>query len=573
MIPVLGANCPACGAYNSAAETVCHSCQRRLAHAVPQAIAKRRVTARRAIGIVLAAVLTVPIVGYASDVLIPGPPVAITLEPDFVKLGPGEATSFHANVVDRRGHSLRPALAWTSDGGDVAPGGTLTVPTKAGTYRVTATTENGLAAVANILVEPGPVSRIDVATVGTVKPSELASFNAAVFDSHGNAIQPPRVTWSVSPATAAIDQDGKFRTRTAGTYAVEARSGTVAGTTNVIVVCPTVHNDTFRGVTFSVVCGTTGDIWIAGSVSAADTKTILATIDRDLTDLEKDFAIQMNGRFRMYTYASSRSFTQALTSLFPGASGDILGVYFPPDAIVVDWEGANSETPEMTVRHELSHLLVERASGRLGGREIPAWFDEGLATVEQYAISGSDWESTTDRYCAASAASVGTMPSLASMTQLRDFQALDGRLGYVIGAQAVSFMKADIGMEGIRKMLSSVGIGHHWDDAYREASGKSWESFTTSFADRVLALAPRYPGVAYATNTIAGPGVSYLVYGYGPGTAVRVSIENSRFGGTETRTTNASGCSYGFLGASWPSGTYSFTASGRGGVVSSTLRK
>ena len=527
----------------------------------------------RRIGLALAAVLTLAVVGYASDVLIPGPPVAIILEPDFVKLGPGETTSFHANVVDRRGHVLTPTLVWTGDAGDVTSHGALTVPTKAGNYRVTAWTDNGLSAVANVLVEPGPASRIDVSTVGTIKPSELASLTANLFDSYGNSLVPQRVAWSVSPATATIDQNGDFRTRTAGTYTVEARYGAVAGTTNVIVTCPTTHNDTFRGVTFSVVCGTTGDIWIAGSVSSADTKTILATIDRDVTDLEREFAIPLNGRFRMYAYASSNSFAAALTSLFPTASGDILGLYFPPDSIVVDWEGANGETPQMTVRHELSHLFVERTGGRFGGREIPAWFDEGLATVEQYAISGSDWEVTTDKYCAASAASVGTMPSLASMTQLSDFQALDGRLGYVVGAQAVTFMKADIGMEGIRKMLSSVGIGHHWDDAYREASGKSWESFTASFADRVFALAPRYPGVAYAADTAVGAGVTYVVYGYPPGTSVRVNIDSARFGGGQTRTTSTAGCMQGYLGSSWPSGTYSFTASGRGGVVNSTLRK
>ena len=517
--------------------------------------------------------LTVAGVGYASDVLIPGTPAAITLEPDFVKVSPGEATSFHANISDARGHALAPNLVWTSDAGDVAPGGGLTVPTKAGSYRVTATTDNGLSAVANVLVEPGPPSRINVTTLGTALPSELARLTATIHDSYGNEVLPPRVTWSVTPATATVDQDGGFRTRTVGTYTVEARSGAVAGTTNVVVTCPQTHNDTFRGVTFSVVCGTTGDIWIAGSVSTADTQAILATIDRDLTGLERDFAIQMNGRFRMYAYASSLSFSRALTSLFPGASGDILGVYFPPDSIVVDWEGANAETPETTVRHELSHLFVERASGRFGNREIPAWFDEGLATVEQYAIGGSDWESTIDRYCAASAASTGTMPSLASITALSDFQALDGRLGYQVGAQAVSFMKTDIGLEGLRKMLSSVGIGHHWDDAYREASGKSWESFTTAFSDRVLALAPRYPGVAYAADTIAGAGVSYVVYGYDPGSSVRVNIENSRFGGVQTKIANGSGCLNGFVGASWPSGTYSLTASGHAGVVSSTLRK
>ena len=535
--------------------------------------AKRRISGRRLIGLVLAAAVTVAITGYASDVLIPGPPVALQLEPDFVKVGPAETTEFQVRAVDARGHALGPELTWTSTGGSVTPSGAFTVPTKAGSYRVTATTGNGLSATANVLVEPGAVDRIEVPTGGTIRPSELATLTATMRDSYGNAIEPPRVAWSVSPATASIDQDGRFRTRTAGTYTIEARSGAVVGTTNVIVVCPQTHNDTFRGVTFSVVCGATGDIWIAGTLSATDTKTILATIDRDLTDLETDFAIQMNGRFRMYAYASSASFAQALTALFPGASGDLTGVYFPPDSIVVDWEGANLNFPQSTVRHELSHLFVERASGRLGARQIPAWFDEGLATVEQYAISGSEWEATTDRYCAASAAAHGIMPSLASITALRDFRALNGRLGYIVGAQAVTFLMDEIGMDGIRKMLSAVGVGRYWDDAYREVSGKTWESFTASFPARVRALAPRYPGVALAADTAAGPGVSYVAYGYDPFSLVRVTIENARFAGSSTKAANAHGCLYGFLGSSWPSGSYRLTASGSAGSVSSTLTK
>lgn len=525
------------------------------------------------LGLVLAAAVTVAITAYASDALVPGPPVGIQLEPDFVKVGPAETTAFQVRAVDARGHAVVPDLAWTSDGGTLTPSGAFTVPPRAGSYRVTATTRNGLSATANVLVEPGAVDRIDVAAGGTIKPSELATLTARVRDSYGNAIEPPRVIWSVTPATASIDQEGRFRTRTAGTYTIEARAGAAVGTTNVIVACPQTHGDSFRGVTFSVVCGATGDIWIAGSVSASDTTTILATIDRDLTDLEADFAIQMNGRFRMYTYASSRSFAQALTTLFPGATGDVTGVYFPPDSIVVDWEGANLQFPQSAVRHELSHLFVERAGGRLGRREIPAWFDEGLATVEQYEISGSAWEATSDRYCAASAAVAGTMPSLASITALRDFQALDGRLGYIVGAQAVTFLKDEIGMAGIRKMLSIVGVGRYWDDAYREVSGKTWESFTTTFPERVRALAPRYPGVAFAPDTAVGPGASYIAYGYDPGGTVRVTIENSRFGGSSTRSADPSGCLYGFLGSNWPSGSYSFLASGRAGVVSSTLRK
>src|SRR4029079_3572254 len=99
-----------------------------------------------------------------------------------------------------------------------------------------------------------------------------------------------------------------------------------------------------------------------------------------------------------------------------------------------------------------------------------------------------------------------------------------GRLGYIVGAQAVSFIRDEIGMDGIRKMLSAVGIGHHWDDAYRDVSGKTWESFGTSVPARVRALAARYSEFTFAAESPDGPGVSYVLYGYDAGSAVRVTI-------------------------------------------------
>jgi len=533
----------------------------------------RRTSPPRFVALVLVGALVIAGVAYAADMLVPGEPATLALTPEFVKVTPAAATTFQATVVDARGHTVTPQITWASDGGVFAADGTLTVPTKAGSYRVTATTANGLSAIANVLVEPGPASRVDIKTPGTVKPSELASLSATVLDGFGNTIEPPKVTWSVTPSTATIDAGGGFRTRTSGSYTVEARTGEIVGTSAVIVLCPQTHTDSYRNVTFSVVCATTGDIWIAGAMGAADTKTILATIDRDVVDLEQEFALQINGRFRMFAYASSRSFKDAVSAIFPGAGGDLLGLYMPPDSIVVDWEGSNAEVPQSTIRHELSHLFVERASGRLGSREIPAWFDEGLATVEQYAVSGSDWEATVDRYCAASSAMNGTMPTLASITANRDFQSLGSRIGYIVGAQAVRFMRDDIGMDAIRKMLSSVAIGHHWDDAYREASGRSWDEFVAAFPDRVRALAPRYPGVAFATDTPDGPGVSYVIFGYTPETNVRVRVENARFTGGGTHPVDETGCYLGWLGSNWPSGTYSFTASGKDGSVTATLRK
>jgi len=50
-----------------------------------------------------------------------------------------------------------------------------------------------------------------------------------------------------------------------------------------------------------------------------------------------------------------------------------------------------------------------------------------------------------------------------------------------------------------------------------------------------------------------------------------VSIANTRFGGSDSPTTNRYGCNVGLLGNSWPRGTYLVTLSGPAGRATATL--
>ena len=532
-----------------------------------------RPRSRRPRAIAIAAVLVVVATGVAAAELIPGPPVSIEIAPTSVTVGPGATTAFRANLLDDRGRSTSATLTWSTDAGSIDATGTATATTKAGAYLVTVTTDNGLSAKASLSVDPGPPAAVEVKTPGAVKPSEQTTLSAIVRDSYGNEVKVARVSWSVTSGAATVDEDGHFRSRTPGTFTVEARSDDAVGSTAIVVVCPPVHQDAFRGATFSVVCGNSGDVWLAGGLTTAESGAILSTIDRDLSSLESDMSLSFDHRFTMYVYGSSKTFGAALSSLWPGASGDITGLFIFPDSIVVDWQGANEELPQVTVRHELAHLLLDTASGRIGVRELPAWFDEGLATVEQYGVAGSSWQATSDRYCAASAAANGTMPSLTNLESLKFFQSLDDRIGYAVGAQAVQFLRDDIGWAGLQKMVTLLATGYNWHTAYTSVTGKSWDEWSALFPNRLRALAPRYPGVAFATDTPAGAGESFVLYGYAANSTVRVNIENARFAGGGTHTMSGGGCYFGYLGSNWPAGTYSFTATGGAGTVSTTVRK
>src|SRR5207302_10726287 len=97
----------------------------------------------------------------------------------------------------------------------------------------------------------------------------------------------------------------------------------------------------------------------------------------------------------VYAFATRNSFAFGLQTVFGvrGPDAGILaaangGITLPRQgAIVLNLQNVPNDKDFAIVRHELTHALVHETIG--GDATLPAWFDEGLATLEERAGSAT----------------------------------------------------------------------------------------------------------------------------------------------------------------------------------------
>jgi tetratricopeptide (TPR) repeat protein len=174
--------------------------------------------------------------------------------------------------------------------------------------------------------------------------------------------------------------------------------------------------------------------------------------------------------------------------------GDALGVYPPQPVTVVlytreqfgdvtrlaAWSaaaydgrirlplGGALEQPEELDR-VLSHELVHAVVAMLGGRNVPAWVNEGLATVLE-PEGPQDAEATLER--------TNVRPELSRLH--RSFVGLsthDAEIAYASAARALRRLIEHCGMPALVALLEDLGRGVQFVSAFRERTGMRYEDF------------------------------------------------------------------------------------------------
>lgn len=517
---------------------------------------------RRVVAIVL--VLTALGVGggaYAWSELVPGPPVTIAIVPaEEIALAPTAEFQFAAEVRDARNRLVGTKPRWTS----LAPiddRGLFTAPDQAGPYHVQATIGD-LVATVKITVKPGAARTARVLPASAIlKPRDFVAFSATAFDQWGNNV-PVVPTWRVTAGGGAIDEQGIFTAGAAGVSTIAADVGGITATATAQCVPP--RTETGVGLTFTVVCGATGDVWLNGN--GLDGPTVTTTIDEAVAAVEAGLGRSLRHRLNVNVFATKAGFDIGLKQILRVEPTPMeAGVFVFPATIAIDWSAAAD--PEAIARHEVTHLVVDEAAGRRGA--VPFWLHEGLATLSEFPLS-ADTE-LISRYCTASAAKATQMPALASIASGAGWRAYVNDVGvmaYYLAAQVAQFIVADAGGES--KLLDRIGGGVPVDLAYNAASGRSFDTFTAELNDRALARADGYPGFASTTRQSDGATV-YVLYGQPPNARVSVNISNARFAGSNSPTTTRYGCALGLLGDNWPRGTYRVTVNGPAGRATANL--
>ncbi len=171
--------------------------------------------------------------------------------------------------------------------------------------------------------------------------------------------------------------------------------------------------------------------------------------------------------------------------VFLGAEGSDLAAGVPPwvsgyaygaEGVIVLLPARTPSYPDSSLeellRHEVAHVLAERAAG---GRPLPRWFHEGVAM-----IAGSSW-GLDDRSRLTVTMIGGGEVSLDELE--RQFS---GGRGSTVNAYAIAgaFVNRLLDQEGdgaVARILAGVGRGLPFEDAFRAATGSALAEAERSF--------------------------------------------------------------------------------------------
>jgi EAL domain-containing protein (putative c-di-GMP-specific phosphodiesterase class I) len=320
---------------------------------------------------------------------------------------------------------------------------------------------------------------------------------------------------------------------------------------------------------------------VEAAIGGADAARIRAAVAGDVAEVERMLATSFERQPAVYVFATRASFAFALQRSFgqSGTDAGMLaaangGVAFPRQgAIVINWESARADASLSVVRHELTHLLVHEIAGVES--ELPAWFDEGLASLAAREVPSTDVllapnelmpardASATLALLAQGTASLSALSSPADWS-IRNAQ-LDGR-GYAVAAEAVGMLRASGGFDGLRTLLErsrAVGFGQ----AFGEMRGESVADFAAAFPARFasthaelrLQQAPR------------GSSVEWSVSGVRPHSAIAVTIDGADYHLEFEAQSDRDGVYSAVFGGTVRAGEYSITIVARGMRASTIL--
>jgi hypothetical protein len=141
---------------------------------------------------------------------------------------------------------------------------------------------------------------------------------------------------------------------------------------------------------------------------------------------------------------------------------------------------------------------------------------------------------------------------------------------YHEASQLVQLLRNDLGQAGVLRLLELMGSGQSFESAYAAQAGRPFSSFSVDAAGRLRAISPSYPAIATATDNPSGAGLSFMLYGFTPGSQATIFVNGSVSSNPQTVTVTSTGTYLNYLDAAWPPGTYTVTATWSGGTVSAT---
>jgi EAL domain-containing protein (putative c-di-GMP-specific phosphodiesterase class I) len=316
------------------------------------------------------------------------------------------------------------------------------------------------------------------------------------------------------------------------------------------------------------------DIYTEESVTPAVRDAIAKAVERDVAKLEHDFGRAFERRPAVYAFATRTSFAFGLQEIFGvrGPDAGLLavangGITLPRQgAIVINLQNVPSDKDFAIVRHELAHALVHETIGL--DAVLPAWFDEGLATLAE-----RDGSATADARSSAVALSIltagkTTLGDLERQTEWAQQNAALGGHAYSIAAEAVRLLEQRVSHDGVMRILQAIGNGSTFGAAYVDEAGESIADFERSFPSRLAAG----QSDARIVQTARADGVLWTLSGFRAESSVTVTIDGEGYHLEYEVRTDKYGMHQGTFGATAPKGEYTLRASRPGTSATATIR-
>ena len=154
----------------------------------------------------------------------------------------------------------------------------------------------------------------------------------------------------------------------------------------------------------------------------------------------------------------------------------VAGFALSREGVVVLFPSRNPRYPddslEETYLHELAHVYIHRAAA---GRQVPRWFNEGLATTVGRSWTIGDWSRFSID------AMLAGKPSAGKVDALFNGDPASVRKAYVISERFTHDLLRRHGEDAPRRILQAVAKGEEFDRAFfdvtRETPDFAWDEF------------------------------------------------------------------------------------------------
>jgi hypothetical protein len=343
--------------------------------------------------------------------------------------------------------------------------------------------------------------------------------------------------------------------------ACASESGFIPGFCVAVPTGPAIRRETT--VALASVASASADLRVEAGIPASEALRIAGALDRASAQVERAFGRPFSQRPRVLLFASRASFARGIADLFAyapdvaeSAAASYGGIVDQRTlTVAVDFRAtAGNDLPGL-LAHELVHVMIRQTAGL--DANLPAWFEEGLATVIQ---SDDGRPAGTDVLVARSlvANHVVSLDRLVTFAAWHGSYQRVGRPQYAVAADAVRAMEDRVGEAGLVRALDAVGAGARFADAYASLGAGPLGEFVAAFD-----ASSSSPAVAVNQAARAGGDAVWTAYAFAPDAplVVRISGDNG-YELTFRVTTDDLGMYRGSFGSTAPSGRYKIQVTG-----------